>query len=56
MNSVPDCGECADVRHPLYLQRAAGVPRVLAHLLHHGGPVLRGQVLQVCRQVSPFLS
>ena len=31
-----DCGERADVRHPLHLQRAAGVPRLLAHLLHSG--------------------
>ena len=46
---VVDCGERADVRDPLHLQRAAGVPRLLAHLLHHGRPVLRGQVLQVYR-------
>ncbi len=51
--SVPFCvflsdrGERPDVRHPLHLQRASRVPGVLAHLLHHGRPVLRRQVLQV---------
>ena len=45
-----DRGERADVRDPVDLQRAAGVPRLLAHLLHHGRPVLRRQVLQVRRR------
>ena len=36
-----------DVRHPLYHQRLAGLLGVLAHLLHHGSPVLRREVLQV---------
>ena len=40
-----DCSERPDVRHSLHHQRAAGLSRLLAHLLHHGCPVLRGQVL-----------
>ena len=47
-----DRSERPDVRYPVHLQRAAGLPRLLANLLHHGRPVLRGQVLQVCRQVG----
>ena len=44
---LPDCGERSDVRHSLHLQCVAGVSGVLAHLLHHGGPVLWRKVLQM---------
>ena len=47
---LQDCRQRPDVRHPVHLQRAARVPRLLAHLLHHGRPVLRRQVLQVRRR------
>ena len=45
--AISDRSERAHVRHPLHLQRAAGVPRLLAHLLHHGRPVLQRTVPQV---------
>ena len=44
---ITDRGERLDVRHPFHLQRVVGLPCVLAHLLHHGGPVLWRKVLQM---------
>ena len=42
-----DCGECSDVRNSLNYQRAPCLPCLLADFLNHGGPVFRGEVLQV---------
>ena len=39
-------GERAHPGDPVHLQRAARVPRLLAHLLHNGCAVLRRQVLE----------
>ena len=46
-HNPPDRGERSHVRHPVHLQRVAGVPGVLAHLLHHGRADVRRKVLQV---------
>ena len=48
--SVADRSERFDVRHPVNIQRAARLPRLLAHFLYRRGSALRGQVPQMCRR------
>jgi len=43
-------GERPSAGYPLHLQRAAGLPHLLAHLRHHGGPALCREILQGSRE------
>ena len=40
-------GERADQGHPQHLQRAVGVPGLLAHLWHYGGAAVQWPILRL---------
>lgn len=44
-----DRGERSDVRYTVDFQRAAGLPRFLAHIFDHGRAVFRWQIFQMRR-------